>query len=153
MCCLVQNNGEWTKLLITYQKNMNMDSQIIMSIKCDRMYNLIYFGTNIYFFIGILLFKTLRAPSICWSISTFQNNMFIVIMLTNNEKLWPWKSCWKINIFIYNYLWRESCDHWLVMNTIKWRNSQKTPSLVVHKNVWRYGIPYRHIKLRLMQYE
>ena len=114
------------------------------------------FGTSINSFIEILLFKThterIRAPSIFWSISTFSNVMFIVIMLTNNEKLWPWKSCWKIMILIYNYLWRESCDHWLVMTTIKWRNSQKTPSLVVHKNVWRYGIPYRHIKLRLMQY-
>ena len=56
-CCLVQNNGELTKFLITAQKNMNMASKIILNMKCDRFYIKLCFGIFFYFFIGILSFK------------------------------------------------------------------------------------------------
>ena len=73
-CCLVQNNGELTKFLITAQKNMNMASKIILNMKCDRFYIKLCFGIFFYFFIGILSFKAhiKSTEEFC----TFSNVMF-----------------------------------------------------------------------------
>ena len=90
-CCLVQNNGELTKFLITAQKNMNMASKIILNMKCDRFYIKLCFGIFFYFFIGILSFKA-HIEGIVKVLRNFVHSQMlclIVLTLNNNEKTRP----------------------------------------------------------------